>query len=146
MSLLKQNEQIRIESVEQLKQVYEVLKGQWDKEYSINDEINSFTIASSAKWYVNYLGGKIAMHAKNKHCETISFGEFISRVNPEPETTIIESVDGKKYKVTVIEEVVEPMGFYEWFRKVSPDINFTYLDCLDKAVEDYIQYRKTLEQ
>jgi hypothetical protein len=38
------------------------------------------------------------------------------------------------------------MGFYEWFRKVSPDINFTYLDCLDKAVEDYIQYRKTLEQ
>jgi nuclear transport factor 2 (NTF2) superfamily protein len=147
MSILNKNEQIRIDSVKQLEQVYEVLKGQWGKDYPVYEEIDTFNGNESIR-YVYWYNGTVALFVQKYDFETITFDEFMSRVNSEPktETTIIESTDGKKYEVIMVREVVEPMAFHEWFIKVSPDINFAHADCLDQAVEDYIQYRKTLEQ
>jgi len=150
MSYLKRSEQIRIESVRQLIQVYRVLEKEWQKEFSINDEINSFIIASSVKWYVNYLGGKIAMHGNNDHCDTITFEQFMSRVNPEPktETTIIESTDGKKYEVIMVREVVEPLTFHKWYDEFySFNSGFNVLGNSDQNsyIEKYIEYRKSLD-
>ncbi len=144
MSYLNKKEQIRIESVKQLEQVYEVLEGEWDKDYPVYEEIDTFNCSELMK-YVYWHNGTVALFQENHKYEIITFDQFMSRVKPKSETTIIESANGKKYEVIMVREVKEPMGFYEWFRKVSPDINFTYLDCLDKAVEDYIQYRKSLE-
>jgi hypothetical protein len=137
MSILNKKEQIRIESVKQLEQVYEVLKEEWDKEYSINDQINSFTIASSVKWYVRYCKSQICMYGNNDHCETITFGQFMSRVNPEPktETIIIEAKDGKKYEVIVVREVVEPLNFWKWAEQNAKGLT------TNENIEDYVQYR-----
>jgi len=67
------------------------------------------------------------------------------------ETTIIESVDGKKYKVIVVEEVVEPMTFHEWydenFEELRPFFNTEYSaqERQNNFVEKYVQYSKTFE-
>jgi hypothetical protein len=75
----------------------------------------------------------------------------MSRVKPTTETTIIESVDGKKYKVIVVEEVEEPMTFQEWydenFEELRPFFNTEYSaqERQNNFVEKYVQYRKTFE-
>jgi hypothetical protein len=100
--------------------------------------------------YVYWYNGTVALFEKNHGYETITFSQFMYRVNSEPktETIIIEAKDGKKYEVIMVREVREPLRFHEWFRKVSPNVNFAHADCYtqSKTVEDYIQYRKTLEQ
>jgi hypothetical protein len=146
MSYLNKNEQIRIESVKQLEQVYEVFKEEWDKDYSVDEEIDTFNGNELIK-YVYWYNGTVALFEQKYYFDTITFDEFMSRVNPKPETTIIESTDGKKYEVIMIREVVEPLRFHEWFRKVSPNVNFAHADCYtqSKTVEEYIQYRKSLE-
>jgi hypothetical protein len=78
MSHLNKNEQIRIESVEQLEQVYEVLKGEWNKGYPVYEEIDTFNCNELMKclyWYRD----TVALFEKNDGYETITFDEFMSR-------------------------------------------------------------------
>jgi len=136
MSILNKNEQIRIESVEQLKQVYEVLKEEWQKEFSINDEINTFNYNELMR-YIYWYNDKVALFQKNDGYETITFGQFMSRVNPEPktETIIIEAKDGKKYEVIMIREVVETLNFWKWAEQNAKGLT------TNENIEDYVQYR-----
>lgn len=150
MSYLNKNEQIRIDSVEQLKQVYEMLKDEWDKDYTVYEEIDYFHQNTPMR-YVYWDDDTVALSEKNDTQYTITFEQFINRVNPKPETTIIESVDGKKYEVIMVREVVEPLMFHKWFRKVWPNFNyidFAHSDCgnQSKIIEEYVNYRKSLEQ
>jgi nuclear transport factor 2 (NTF2) superfamily protein len=81
MSYLKRSEQIRIESVRQLEQVYEVLKGQWDKDYPIYEEIDTFNGSESMK-YVYWYNDKVALFMQEYDFETITFDQFMSRLTP----------------------------------------------------------------
>ncbi len=151
MSYLNKNEQIRIESVKQLEQVYEVLKGQWDKDYPVYEEIDTFNGTESI-WYVYWYNDKVALFQENQKYETITFDQFMFRVNPKPETIIIESTDGKKYEVIMVREVVEPLTFNEWYDKSYDSkkeeyLKFSVLNNTDQNsyIEKYIQYRKNLE-
>jgi hypothetical protein len=139
MSYLNKNEQIRIESVKQLEQVYEVLKGQWDKDYPVYEEIDTFNGTESI-WYVYWYNDKVALFDKRYDHKTITFGEFISRINPEPktETIIIEAKDGKKYEVIMIREVVEPLTFWQWAEQNAKGLT------TNENIEDYVQYRLNL--
>jgi hypothetical protein len=150
MSYLEKNEQIHIENVEQLKAVYEVLKNEWNKRYPLDREINYFN-GNELYCYVRLFERGVSLNCKKDEYTTITYDQFMSRVNPTTETTIIESVDGKKYKVIVVEEVEEPMTFQEWY-----DENFMELESFfnthtyakkmqNKIVEKYVQYRKTFE-
>jgi hypothetical protein len=153
MKLLQQNEQIRIQSVKQLEQVYEVLKEEWDKDYTVYEEIDTFNCRELMK-YVYWYNDKVALFEKNHSYETITFGQFMYRVNSEPktETIIIESTDGKKYEVIMIREVKEPLTFNEWYDKSYDSkkeeyLKFSVLNNTDQNsyIEKYIQYRKSLE-
>jgi nuclear transport factor 2 (NTF2) superfamily protein len=149
MSILNKKEQIRIESVEQLEQVYEVLKGEWNKDYPVYEEIDTFNHTESMR-YVYWYDNKVALFEKEYGFETISFDQFMSRVNPEPktETTIIVADDGKKYEVIVVREVVEPMTLHKWYDEFYPyNSGFNVLGNSDqnKYIEEYIQYRKSLD-
>ena len=136
MSYLKKNEQIRIESVEQLEQVYEVLKWEWDKDYSIDGEIDTFTCNESMK-YVYWYRETVSLYDKSYDHKTITFDQFMARVNPEPkpETTIIESTDGKKYEVIMVREVKEPLTFWKWAEQNAKGLT------TNENIEDYVQYR-----
>ena len=134
MSLLKQYEQIRIKSVKQLEQVYEVLKDEWDKDYPVYEEIDTFNGNESMR-YVYWYNDKVALFMQGDIEYTISFGHFMSRVNPKPETTIIESTDGKKYEVIMVREVKEPLTFWKWAEQNGPG------RMSNEMVEDYVQYR-----
>jgi hypothetical protein len=152
MSYLNKNEKIRIESVEQLEQVYEVLKEEWNKDYSIDEEIDTFTCNIFHMKYVYWHCGAVALFEENYKYETITFDQFMFRVNPKPETIIIESTDGKKYEVIMVREVVEPLTFNEWYDKSYDSkkeeyLKFSVLNNTDQNsyIEKYIQYRKNLE-
>jgi len=136
MSILNKSEQIRIESVRQLEQVYEVLKEQWNKDYPVYGEINTFNRKESMR-YVYWYNGTVALFQKNDGYETITFGQFMCRVNsePKPETTIIESTDGKKYEVIMIREVVEPLNFWKWAEQNAKGLT------TNENIEDYVRYR-----
>jgi hypothetical protein len=137
MSYLKTNEQIHIKNVEQLKAVYEVLKNEWYECYPLDREIYDFQ--RHGLKYVMWGNSFISLGNKNPIHKIITFNEFMSRVKPTTETTIIESVDGKKYKVIVVEEVVEPMGFWKWAQ------HHNKANASGKNIEDYVQYRKSLD-
>ena len=81
MSYLNKNEKIRIESVEQLERVYEVLKEEWDKDYPVYEEIDTFNGNESMK-YVYWYNDKVALFMQEYDFETITFDEFMSRVTP----------------------------------------------------------------
>ena len=134
MSLLNKNEQIRIESVKQLEQVYEVLKDEWDKDYPVYEEIDTFNGSESMK-YVYWYNDKVALFEKEYDFETITFGEFMSRVKLKSETTIIESTDGKKYEVIMVREVKEPLNFWKWAEQNAKGLT------TNENIEEYVQYR-----
>jgi len=153
MSILNKNEQIRIESVKQLEQVYEVLKEEWDKDYTVYEEIDTFNCRELMK-YVYWYNDKVALFEKGDTQYTITFGQFMSRVNTEPKTgtIIIEAKDGKKYEVVMVKEVKEPLTFNEWYDKSYDSkkeeyLKFSVLNNTDQNsyIEKYIQYRKSLE-
>ena len=81
MNYLNKNEQIRIESVKQLEQVYEVLKEKWGKDYPVHEEIDTFNGNESMR-YVYWYNGTVALFEKNHGYETITFEQFMSRVTP----------------------------------------------------------------
>jgi len=136
MSILNKSEKIRIESVKQLEQVYEVLKGEWDKDYTVYEEIDIFNCNELMR-YVYWYNDKVALFQENHKYDTITFGQFMSRVNPQPktETTIIESTDGKKYEVIMIREVEEPMGFWKWAEQNAKGLTTS------ENIEEYVRYR-----
>jgi len=136
MSILKKNEQIRIESVKQLEQVYEVLKEEWDKDYTVYEEIDIFNHTELMR-YIYWYNDKVALFQKNDGYETITFGQFMYRVNPEPktETIIIEAKDGKKYEVIMIREVVEPLNFWKWAEQNAKGLT------TNENIEEYVRYR-----
>ncbi len=107
MSYLKKDEQIHIENVEQLKTVYEVFKREWHKAFSLDEEIEYF---SNEIWcyFVGWDDGVIALVEKDDNLTTITYDDFISQIEkpPIPIPTIIKSIDGKKYKVIVVEEII----------------------------------------
>jgi hypothetical protein len=136
MSILNKNEQIRIESVKQLEQVYEVLKEQWDKDYTVCEEIDTFN-GNESMMYVYWHNGTVALFQENHKYDTITFGQFMSRVNPEPktETIIIEAKDGKKYEVIVVREVKEPLNFWKWAEQNAKGLT------TNENIEEYVRYR-----
>jgi len=145
MIYLEKNEQIHIKNVVQLEDVYEVLKNEWNKNYPLDDEIK-YLNNHVEYFFVNWGKKGITLFKQNDNATTITYHQFMSRVKPTNETTIIESVDGKKYKVIVIEEVEEPMGFHEWSKQQNiGSVFFTTIGELNKLVEKYVQYRKTFE-
>jgi hypothetical protein len=148
MSYLEKNEQIHIENVEQLKAVYEVLKNEWNEQYPLDEEIK-YLNNHVGYFFVNWGNKGITLFKQNDNATTITYEQFMSRVNPTTETTIIESVDGKKYKVIVVEEVLEPMTYHEWCKQQNiGSIFFSTIGELNKIVENvekYVQYRKTFE-
>jgi hypothetical protein len=166
MSHLNKNEQIYIENVDQLINVYRLLKNKWDKNYSLINEITDFQrdnltyVRWQGQGYPICLGRENPnyitityddfMSRVNPNYITITYDDFMSRVNPKSETTIIEAKDGKKYKVIVVEEVVEPLSFSKWYKKNKEKLrfvdSFSFENRDDSYVEEYIQYRKSLEQ
>ncbi len=150
MSHLNKNEQIYIENVDQLINVYRLLKNKWDKNYSLINEITDFQRDNLT--YVRWQGQgyPICLGGEDPNYITITYNNFMSHVNPKSETTIIEANDGKKYKVIVVEEVVEPLSFSKWYKKNKEKLrfvdSFSFENRDDSYVEEYIQYRKSLEQ
>jgi hypothetical protein len=149
MSLLEQNEQIYIENVDQLINVYRLLKHKWDNNYSLINEIKDFQKGILTYVRRHAQGYPICLGYEDPNYINITYDDFISRIEkPHVSTpTIIESIDGKKYEVIVIDEVKEPMTFHEWCRLESiGSIFFSTKEELNNFVEKYVQYRKSLEQ
>jgi hypothetical protein len=110
MSYLNKNEQIRIDSVKQLEQVYEVLKDEWDKDYPVYEEIDTFNGNESMK-YVYWYNDKVALFMQEYDFETITFEQFMSRVIPP--LTFWEWID-KNGGMGVSNEVVEDYVRYRF--------------------------------
>jgi hypothetical protein len=141
MELLKKNEQIYIENVDQLINVYRLLKNKWDNNYSLINEIMDFQ-----KDNLTYVRGQgqgypICLGGEDPNYITITYDDFISQVEkpPIPTPTIIESIDGKKYKAIILEEIKEPPTFWQWAKQHNR------VNASSENIEDYVQYRINLK-
>jgi hypothetical protein len=151
MELLKKNEQIYIENVDQLINVYRLLKNKWDKNYSLINEIEDFQRGNLTYVRGQGQGYPICLGHEDPNYITITYDDFISQIEKPPVSTptIIESIDGKKYEVIMIREVVEPLSFSKWYKKNKEKLrfvdSFSFENRDDSYVEEYIQYRINLK-
>jgi hypothetical protein len=58
---------------------------------------------------------------------------------PRRKPTIIESIDGKKYKAIILGEVIEPPTFWQWTKQLGKEI------ASSENIEEYVQYRINLK-
>ena len=111
MKLLNKNEQIRIESVDQLKRVYEVLKGEWHKGFPFDDDIEMFKKNPQIEWCVRCSMSHISLYLSKIERTSITFDQFMSRVTPP--LSFWEWVD-KNGGMGVSNEVVEDYVQYRF--------------------------------
>jgi len=169
MSILNKSEKIRIESVKQLEQVYEVLKEEWDKDYTVYEEIDIFNCNELMR-YVYWYNDKVALFQKNDGYETITFGQFMSRIPTTPEHPVSKLLH-RIYDVTPTEEdlnkilsvadeiaqktIIESTDGKKYevimIREVEEPLNFWKWAeqngpgrMSNEMVEDYVQYRFNL--